>query len=180
MLSAVAQIPHHTAATLNLSGEVHQQFPSILGLAGTHAYCDIWLLLTLVVGSVDERALHLMRPSPGTVDAGGSPGCQSIFHCRGSPMLSRLHMSHRALKLNVYAAPSPAHETRCSFGISLGKVLSNPMEARYCIAPKGCIHKYDVLAYVRPKPLLHSLDVPYARLFCVLLWFRANEDVLRF
>ena len=29
--------------------------------------------------------------------------------------------------------------------------------------------------YVRAKPLLHSLDVPYARLFCVLLWFRANK-----
>ena len=72
----------HTAATPTLSGEVHQQIPSILGLAGTHAYCDIWLLLTLVVGSVDELELHLMRPSPGTLDAGGSPGCQSIFHCR--------------------------------------------------------------------------------------------------
>ena len=108
----------HTAATPTLSGEVHQQIPSILGHAGTHAYCDIWLLLTLVVGSVDERALHLMRPSPGTVDSGGSPECQSIFHCRGSPMLSLLHMLHRALKLNVYAAPSPAHETCCSFGIS--------------------------------------------------------------
>ena len=60
----------------------------LLGLAGTHAYCDIWLLLTLVVGSVDERELHLTRPSPGTVDAGGSPGCQSIFRCRGSRSLS--------------------------------------------------------------------------------------------
>ena len=108
----------HTVATPTLSGEVHQQIPSILGLAGTHAYCDIWLLLTLVVGSVDERALHLMRPSPGTVDAGGSPGYQSIFRCRGSPMLSLLHMSHCVLKLNVYAAHSPAHHTRCSFGIS--------------------------------------------------------------
>ena len=109
VLSAVAHIPHHTAATPTLSGEVHQQIPSILGLGGTHAYCDIWLLLTLVVRSVDGHELHLMRPSHGTVDAGGSPGCQSIFHCRGSPMLSLLHISHRALKPNVYAAPSPAH-----------------------------------------------------------------------
>ena len=55
--------------------------------------------------------------SPGTVDAGGSPGFQSIFHCRRSPILSLLHMSHRAVKLNVYAAPSPVNGTRCSFGI---------------------------------------------------------------
>ena len=116
----MAQIPQHTVATPTLSGDIHQHIPSILGLTGVHAYCDIWLLLTLVVGSVDERELHLMRPSPGTVDAGVSPGCQSIFHCRGSPMLSLslLHMSHPTLKLNVYAAPSPAHGTRCSFGIS--------------------------------------------------------------
>ncbi len=66
---------------------------------------DIWLFLTLTVGYVDERELHLMRPSPGTVDTGGSPGCQSIFYCRWSPMRSLLHMSHPALKLNVYAAP---------------------------------------------------------------------------
>ena len=92
----------HKAATPTLSEEVHQQIPSILGLEGIQAYCDIWLLLTLVVGSVDERDLHLMRP------------CQSIFHCRGSPMLSLLHMSHRPLKLNVYAAPLPAHGARCS------------------------------------------------------------------
>ena len=32
--------------------------------------------------SVDGRELHLMRPSHGTVDVGGSPGCQSICHCR--------------------------------------------------------------------------------------------------
>ena len=36
----------------------------------------------LVVGSVDERHLHFMRPSPGTDYAGGRPGCQSIFYCR--------------------------------------------------------------------------------------------------
>ena len=82
MLSAVAQTPHHTAATPTLSGEVHQQIPSIIGLGGPHAYCDIWLLVTLVVGSVDGRELHLMRRSHGTVDVGGSPGCQSIFHCK--------------------------------------------------------------------------------------------------
>ena len=35
--------------------------------------------------------------------------------------------------------------------------LSNPMEARFCIAPKNCIQKDDVLAYARPKPLLRSL-----------------------
>ena len=118
VMSAVAHIPHHTAATPSLSGEVHQQIPSILGLAGIHAYCDIWVLLTLVVGSVDELELQLMRLSPGTVDAGGSPGCQSIFHCRGAPMVSLMHMSHRALKLNEYRASSHAHGTRCSFGIS--------------------------------------------------------------
>ena len=50
VLSAVAQIPHHTAANPTLSEEVHQQIPSILGLTGTHAYCDILLLLVLVVG----------------------------------------------------------------------------------------------------------------------------------
>ena len=60
------------------------------------------------------------RSSPGAVDAGRSPGCQSIFNCRELPlwpMVSVLHI-HRALKLNVYAAPLPAHGTRCSFGIS--------------------------------------------------------------
>ena len=55
MLSAVAQIPHHATAAPTLSGEVHQQIPSILGPAGVHAYCDIRLLVTLVVGSVNER-----------------------------------------------------------------------------------------------------------------------------
>ena len=38
------------------------------------------------------------------------------------------------------------------------------------------MQKKDVLAHVRPKPLLHSLDVPYARLLCVLLCFRAPEE----
>ena len=61
-----------------------------------------------------------------------------------------------------------------------GSSLSNPVEARCCIAPKDCMQKEDVLEYVRPMPLLHSLDVPYARLFCVLLWFRTKEEVVRF
>ena len=96
VLSAVAQIPHHTVATPphpTLTGELHQQIPSMFGLAGVHAYCDIWLLLRLVVGSVNELELYLMRPSAGTVDkpTGGSSSCLSIFHCRGSPMLSILH-----------------------------------------------------------------------------------------
>ena len=30
--------------------------------------------------------------------------------------------------------------------------------------PKDCMQKDDVLTYVRPKPLLHRVDVPYARL----------------
>ena len=46
----------------------------------------------------------------------------SVFHCRWSPMISLLHVSHRALKLNVNAAPSPAHGTSCSFDISWGKL----------------------------------------------------------
>ena len=61
--------------------------------------------------------------------------------------------------------------------------LSNPMEARCCIAPKDCIQKEDVLTFVRPKPLLHnhhSLDVPYAKLFFVRLRFRTKEEVERF
>ena len=57
--------------------------------------------------------------------------------------------------------------------------LSNPMEARYCIVPRNCVQKDDVLAYVRSSPLLHSHDVPYARLFCILLWIRAKEVVMR-
>ena len=88
----------------------------------------------------------------------------------------------------------PAHVTSCveaecvcstfacsrkaSFVVRLvfleGNSLSNPMEARCCIAPKNCMQKEDVLAYVLPKPLLHNLDVPCARLFCVLLWFKAK------
>ena len=46
-----------------------------------------------------------------------------------------------------------------------GSSFYNPMEARCCIAPKDCIQKEDVLAYVRPTPLLHGLDVRYARQF---------------
>ena len=84
VLSAVAQTPHHTAASpLCRKKTIHQQIPSILsilGLAGIHAYCDVWLLLALVVGYVDERELHMMRTSPGTVDAIGSTRCQSILH----------------------------------------------------------------------------------------------------
>ncbi len=60
-----------------------------------------------------------------------------------------------------------------------GSSLSNPMEARCCIVPRNCIQKKDVLAYVRPKPLLHSLDIPYAKLFCVLLWSMAKEELVR-
>ena len=61
-----------------------------------------------------------------------------------------------------------------------GSSLSNPMEPRCCVAPNDCMHEDDVLTHVRPKPLLHSLDVPCARLFCVLLWFRAKEEVVWF
>ena len=43
------------------------------------------------------------------------------------------------------------------------------MEARYYIAPKNCMEKEDVLAYVRLKPLLPLLDVRYASLMRV--WF---------
>ena len=79
-------------------------------------------------------------------------------------MPSLLHMSHRALKLNVYAAPSPATDRIVRLVFIEGSFLSNAMEARCCIAPKDCMQKDDVLTYVRPKPLLHRVDVPYARL----------------
>ena len=74
MLSAVAKKPSSHCCHPTLSEEVHQQIPSIIGLAGSPPYYYI-----LLVGY--ERELHLMRPSPGTVVAGGSPGCWSIFHC---------------------------------------------------------------------------------------------------
>ena len=133
---------------------------------------------------MDERQLHLMRPSPGTVDAGGSSECQSIFHCRGLPMLSLLYMSHRTLKLNVFAAPSPAHGTRCSFVLFLRKLpfQSHGGDMLYCTqglhAETRCADIMPV--YARPKPLLKSFDDTYARLCCVLLYFRAKEDVMRF
>ena len=76
-----AKTTHHTPATATQSEEVHQEIPSILGLAGSPAYYDILLLLVIVVGSVDERELHLLRSSLGTVDVGWSPGCQSMFRC---------------------------------------------------------------------------------------------------
>ena len=114
-----------------------QQTPSILGLAGTHVHCDNWLLLTLVVWFVDACEVHMTRPSPRTVDAGGSPGCQSVFHCRVSPM----HMPHRALKLNVYAATSAATDRVVRLVFLEGRSLSNPVEARCCIAPKDCMQK---------------------------------------
>ena len=75
-------------------------------------------------------------------------------------MISLLHMSHRALKLNVYAAPSLATDRVVRLVFLERSSLSNPLEARCCIAPKECMHKEDVLSYVRPKPLLHSLGVP--------------------
>ena len=75
---------------------------------------------------------------------------------------------------------SPAHDISCveakcvcstfacsrnaSFVVRLAFLerssISNPMEARYCIVPRNCIYKEDVLAYVQPKQLLHSLGVP--------------------
>ena len=102
-LSVAAQTPCHIAATPTMSDEVHQQIPPILGLAGTHEDCDTLLLLMLVVALVDEHDTCSLRPSHSTADAEGSPGCQSSFHCIVPPMLSLLHMSHRAWKLNAYA-----------------------------------------------------------------------------
>ena len=65
--------------------------------------------------------------------------------------LSLLYMSHRALKLNVYAHLRLLTD-RVVFLVFLGgSSLSNPMEAR-CIAPKDCIQKDDVLAYGRHMP----------------------------
>ena len=82
-----------------------------------------------VIGYVDERELHFTISSPGTVEARGSPGgCQSIFYCRGSPMLT----------LNVYAA-----HFICSWNALVrlvfleGSSLSNPMEPK-CIPHKNC------------------------------------------
>ena len=37
------------------------------------------------------------------------------------------------------------------------------------------MQKEDVLAYIRPMPLLHSLDVPYARLFVFLFASGQNK-----
>ena len=64
-------------------------------------------------------------------------------------MLCLLHIPHSALKLNVYAASSPPMLTECvvRFVFLEGSSLSNPMEARCCIAPKDCMQKEDVLAY---------------------------------
>ena len=46
--------------------------------------------------------------------------------------LSLLHMSHRAMKLNVYAAHSPAHGTRvvCLVLLDERSSIYNPIEAR--------------------------------------------------
>ena len=90
-------------------------------------------------------------------------------------MPSLLHMPHRALKLNVYAAPSPATDRVVRLVFLEGRSLSNPVEARCCIAPKDCMQKEDVLAYVLPKQLLHSLDVPYARLFFFAFSFGSGQ-----
>ena len=45
---------------------------------------------------------------------------------------------------------------------------------------QGLLTERGLLAYVRPKPLLHTLDVPYARLFSVFLWFMAKEEAVLF
>ena len=98
-MSVAAQNPcqHcHIAATPTLSDAVHQQIPSIIGLAGTHEDCGTLLLLMLVVALVDEHETCLMRHSHRTADAEGSPGCQSSFHCVVPPMISLLRMPHRA------------------------------------------------------------------------------------
>ena len=127
---------------------------------------------------MDERELHLMRSYPGSV------GC--------------LRESMVSIDIPLYMITnvlSPARVTLCveaeylcsTFACSLNvsfivhlvflerSSLSNPKEARYCDVPRNCTQKEDMLAYVRPKPLLHSFDVPYARL-CVLLWFRAKIE----
>ena len=86
-----------------MSDEVHQQIPSIIGLAGTH---EDWYIAAPHVGGiafVDEHETCSMRPSHRTDDANWSPGCQSSFYCIVPPMLSLLHMSHRAWKPNAYA-----------------------------------------------------------------------------
>ena len=97
-------------------------------------------------------------------------------------------------------ALSPAHVTSCveaecvcsTFGCSRNasfvvrlvflerSFLSNPMEARYCIVPRYGRQKGTLLAYVHPKPLLHNIDVPYARPFCVFLWFKAKKEAMLF
>ena len=77
-----------SGTTPTLSDEVHQQIPSILGLADTHEYCGTLLLLMLVVALVDETCS--MRPSHRTVDAEGSSDCQSSLHYVVPPMLSLL------------------------------------------------------------------------------------------
>ena len=76
-----AQTPCHIVASPTLSDEVHQQLPSLLGLAVAHEYSGTLLLLMLVVALVDEHETCSMRPSHRTADAEGSPGCQSSFQC---------------------------------------------------------------------------------------------------
>ena len=54
---------------------------------------------------------------------------------------------HRALKLNVYAAPSRVQRIAFVGLVFLeGSSLSNPIEARWTLTPKDCMQKEDVLA----------------------------------
>ena len=78
-----------------------------------HGDCGTLLLLMLVVALVDEHETCSKRPSHRTAVAEGSPGCQSSFHCIVLPMLSLLHMSHRAWKLNAFAVLLPIDEMSC-------------------------------------------------------------------
>ena len=84
-----------------LSHEVHQQIPSLIGLAVTHEYCGALFIMMLVVALMDEHDTCSMRPSHRTADAERSPGRQSSYHCIVPSMLSLLHMSHRDWKLNA-------------------------------------------------------------------------------
>ena len=65
----------------------------------------VWYITApeVMAALMDEHETCSMLPSHRTANAEGSPGCQSSYHCIVPPMLSLLHMPHRAWKLNAYA-----------------------------------------------------------------------------
>ena len=97
-------------------------------------------------------------------------------------MISPLYMAHRALKLNVYAAPFPAHGTRHLLFVwyfLIAAPIPFPWR-RDIVSYPGTAGRKRVCWHMSGSSRgLHSIDVPYAMLFCVLLWYRAKKEVMR-